>query len=301
MKPAYFFAFLILFALIATAPASPPEAFNPQDYATVNASLVDTRVLPRYKHLKTTTSDFLNASRSYCFEPDKRELAAVRMRFHETMDAWMGIQHIRFGPVEFLMRNFRFYLWPQARGKVAQTVFKTIETADGGDRFAGEIQKANVAVQGLLAAEFLLFDRRYLGTDIGTRQKGCGLLMAVARNMQAMAGNILSEWQQGDDVFARLVKMPGTESPFMQTHAEVTLAFFQGFHDSLQLVVDVNLKPVIGKGVQEIRPALAESRLSGRSQRNIAVVLEPCRHLMALAGKPVLAASPQWPTRTSTG
>ena len=48
---------------------------------------------------------------------------------------------------------------------------------------------------------------------------------------------------------------------------------------SLQLTFDVNLKPVIGESAQDVRPVLAESRLSGRSQRNIVVTLETLQAL----------------------
>ena len=73
--------------------------------------------------------------------------------------------------------------------------------------------------------------------------------------------------------------MPGPDNPFVEDHAAATLNFFQSLHDSLQLIHDVNLKPIIGESAAAARPVLAESRLSGRSQRNIVVTLEALQAL----------------------
>ena len=143
------------------------------------------------------------------------------------------------------------------------------------DERLARIDRANVAVQGLLAAEVLLHDQRYLGADA----KGCGLLSAVAENMRTMAAEILADWREGDAPFAGLMATPGPDNPQFEDHAAGTLAFFQSLHDSLQLIHDVKLKPVIGESVATVRPVLAESRLSGRSQRNIAVTMEALQAL----------------------
>ena len=50
------------------------------------------------------------------------------------------------------------------------------------------------------------------------------------------------------------------------------------------MIYDINLKPVIGDSERTVRPVLAESRLSGRSQRNIAVTLEALQALYAGEG-----------------
>ena len=97
--------------------------------------------------------------------------------------------------------------------------------------------------------------------------------------MRTMAAAILAEWREGDASFARIMAMPGPDNAYFEDHPAATLAFFQGLHDSMQLIFDVNLKPVIGESDATVRPVLAESRLSGRSQRNIVVTLEALQAL----------------------
>ena len=262
--------------LVGAAAVSKAQGIAPADYARVNAALVEAHALPRYERLATATDAFATAAEAFCAAPGDAGRASVRARFHDTMDAWMGVQHLRFGPMDFFMRGYRFYFWPQARGKVAEAVAGLVAAGEDDERLT-RIGRANVAVQGLLAVEVLLYDERYLGAGDGPQ--GCGLLGAVTANMRTMAAGILADWREGDAPFARLLTMPGPDNPYVEDHAAGTSAFFQSLHDSLQLIHDVNLKPVIGTSAQAVRPLLAESRLSGRSRRNIVATLEALQAL----------------------
>ena len=266
-------ALIGLLVLWATSDSHAQE-IAPADYARVNAALVKTHALPRYERLATATDAFAGVAEAFCTGESGADQERLRAAFHHAMDAWMGVQHLRFGPVDSRMRGFRFYFWPQARNKVGEAVAELVAAGEDDAALTARIGRTNVAVQGLLAAEVLLYDDRYLGADA----KGCGLLTAVAANMRTMATAILAEWREGD-AFAKLMSTPGPDNPHFEDHATATLAFFQGLHDSLQLIYDINLKPVIGDSAQSVRPVLAESRLSGRSQRNIVVTLEALQAL----------------------
>ena len=260
--------------LLAVTSASRAQEIAPTDYARVNAALIENHALPRYERLATATDAFAAAA-TFCGQRNGAKHESLHTHFHEAMDAWMGVRHLRFGPVEFRLRGPRFHFWPQARGKVASAVAEVVAADEDPVALAARIARANVAVQGLLAAEVLLFDDRYLGpADGGSGGEGCGLLTAVAVNLQTMAAGILTEWAAGDASFTRRMTTPGPDNPYVEDHAAGTLAFFQSLHDGLQLTVDVNLAPVIGDSAHEVRPVLAESRLSGRSQRNIVATLE---------------------------
>ena len=278
MTRGFLSAAVTLSILVSAAAVSKAQGNAPTDYARVNAALVETHALPRYDRLATATEAFTGAAEAFCAGAGDDGLTSVREAFHDAMDAWMGVQHLRFGPVDSFTRAYRFYFWPQARGKVAHAVAEIV--AGGEDAAAAltvRIERANVAVQGLLAAEVLLYDERYIGAGDGPL--GCGLLSAAAANMRTMAAGILADWREGDTPFARLMTMPGPDNPYVEDHAAGTLAFFQSLHDSLQIIYDVNLKPVIGDSAGAVRPFLAESRLSGRSQRNIVVTLEALQAL----------------------
>ena len=275
MTRATVIAALFLSVFVGAVPGSSAQEIGPADYARVNAALVETHALPRYERLTTAMEVFAAAAEVFRAGAGETESERLRSRFHDAMDAWMGVQHLRFGPVESFTRAYRFYFWPQARAKVADAVAEIVAADEDDAELTARIESANVAVQGLLAAEVLLYDERYLGTDA----RGCGLLAAVVGNMRGMAAEILAHWREGDGAFARLMTAPGPENPQFEDQTAATLAFFQSLHDSLQLIHDVKLRPVIGERAQQVRPVLAESRLSGRSQRNIVVTLQALQAL----------------------
>lgn len=263
-------AALAALILATTAPSVGGAPLEIEAFARVNASLVKTHVLPRYGRLSAATRAFATASRDFCADPDNAAARdGVRARFHEVMAAWMGVEHLRFGPIETLMRGHRFYFWPQARGKVYAAVRGVIAAGDKAAVRPSRMSQANVAVQGLLAAEVLLYGDEALRAGGGAGAMGCALLTATGANMQTMAAEILAEWQDGSAPFARTVSRPGPQNGYFQDHGEATRAFFQSLHDSLQLITDAKLRPVIGDSPEKVRPRLAESRLSGRSLDNI--------------------------------
>ena len=108
----------------------------------------------------------------------------------------MAVEHIRFGPVELLMRSYRFYFWPQARGKVTDATEDLLADTTvplDPDSFA----QVNVAAQGLLALEYLLYEKLGDASAVqSSRARQCELLSAIAANMETMALEIADEWRQ---------------------------------------------------------------------------------------------------------
>jgi len=264
------FALAAFAVLFLAGPASAQDRVPEEAYARVNAALVENHVVPRYARLAAATAALSEAATAHCSGHNEAGLDAVRARYHDAMDAWMGVQHLRFGPVELFMRSFRLYFWPEARGKVAEAVRALLAPGDEGALSPERFREASVAVQGLPAVEHLL----YGDGDMAAGTARCRLLAAIAANMRDMAAGIVADWQGGDIAFARTVATPGPDNTYFATHQDATLAFFKSFHGGLQLIADVKLKPVVGDTIGAARPRLAESRLSGRALRNIAINLE---------------------------
>lgn len=249
------------------------------DFARVNSALANQHILPRYAQLSQKTGSFAQAVQAYCTDQDDAGRVRLRAQYREVLRAWMSIQHVRFGPVELFMRGYRFYFWPQARGKVHDAVDSIILAGNETALLPSRISQSNVAVQGLLAAEILLHDARYLVPGSQAGAMGCRLLEAVALNLSQMSADILSEWQEGATPFVRVLAEPGPENAYFREHRDGTLVFFQSLHDSLQYIAEVKLGPVIGDSFQTARPHLAETRLSRSSLDNVIGNLEAVQAL----------------------
>ncbi len=100
---------VVLAACLALAPGwygARAQAEVPDSaYAEVNASLLDHHIMVGYARLASTTEALAETASEYC--AGGVELDPLRAAYHAAMDAWMAIQHIRFGPVELYMRSYR--------------------------------------------------------------------------------------------------------------------------------------------------------------------------------------------------
>lgn len=276
-----------LFLLLSGHVLAADDAVPPAGYARVNQSLLENHVLPRYERLVDATGRFADAVTESCAGRAGGQVDLLRGYYHQVMDAWMGVQHLRFGPVELFMRSFRLYFWPEARGKVGRAVEALL--AEPAPLAAAELPDASVAVQGLPAVEYLLYaeDGSDGGDTVGPARR-CALLTAVTRNMADMAAGIVADWQGGDVHFRQSFLQPGPDNAFYKRHADATLDLFKSLHGGLRLIADVKLKPVVGEDIAAARPGLAESRRSSRALRNIVVNLEALETLYVGEGGPGL-------------
>lgn len=282
---------LALAVLSAVRPAAAQDAGLPESaYAEVNAALVENHVLPRYRQLSSATAELDRAAGEFC-AGDANGLDALRGRYNAAMDAWMGIQHVRFGPVELFMRAYRLYFWPEARSRIGGAVRDLVEQGAAADLGPDDFRATSVSVaaQGLPAVEYLLYGDDALLASEASRPAACRVLTAVTANMKTMAAQIVADWQGGDIAFTRTVTEPGPKNPYFATHQDATLEFFKSLHSELQLVADVKLLPVIGDSADTAKPNVVESALSARALRNIVQNLEAVQALYLGEGGPGLS------------
>ncbi len=277
----------VLLFVVHSASAARADTLSPSDYARVNAALVEDHVVPRYERLSAAALRFTEAVTALC-AGGAQDPAPARAEFDALMGSWMGVQHVRFGPVEHFMRSYRFYFWPQARGKARRAVDEAVAEREHAPETGG-IDRANVAVQGLIAAEILLYDR----PSPGAGTAGCGLLSAVAENMRGMAAGIVAEWKGGERPFAGVMTGPGPENDHFANHQDATLALFRSLYDGLQFTAEIRLRAVVGESLEAARPHSAESRRSGRSLRNVLDSLEALQALYGGEGGPGLGSLAQ--------
>ena len=68
------------------------------DFAALNEVVVSDYLLPRYEAFAVAGQSLEEALRQDC--TDRRlDAAASKAAFHDMMDAWMGVQHLRFGMI----------------------------------------------------------------------------------------------------------------------------------------------------------------------------------------------------------
>ena len=212
---------LPLLGLLALAATLIPraDALAETDWRDLNRRVIDGHVVPGYRLLDSTARALDARLRQLCEEPTDLSLTLARDGLRTALDAWNGISHLRFGPVETEQRFYRLQLWPDKRGIGSRQVRELLAaTADVRLAPAAFVQES-VAVQGLSALEILLFPEgevtpaNFAGSpDAGAGGEAagqrCRLALAIGRNVSAMTSAILADWTAGERPYRDLLLDP---------------------------------------------------------------------------------------------
>lgn len=248
---------------LAAEPAFPTPAF-----------LTD-HVQPRHAAFHEASTALHDAAETYCAAPGEADVEMVRTAYHGAMDAWAGIQHVTYGPVENFNRRFRIQFWPDPRGVLERDLAELLREkpadilADNGMTFA------SVAIQGFPMVERLTFgpnaDALAAGTDEGTYR--CDLLGAVTANLADIAARLDEEWRGADDPWPAAFRDPAN-TDLVGDATDLAGVVLTGLTTQLQSLRDQRLLPVLGDSADTAAPDKAEAALSERSLRGIAASVE---------------------------
>ena len=279
---------VLLAAWLVLAAHMPAQAATEADYLALNKSVVAGHILPRMSAFAEAAAGLPMAADKACASRGAADIKALQAAFVAAMDGWEGIQHVRFGPVEFFSRGSRLFFWPDPRNSVGRQLGELIAKKAPSEITEEAISKDSVAVQGFPALERLLYDEgaaARLAAKTPEADKLCAATRAIAANIATMAREMNAEWSQGADAYALDLEKAGPEHVRFMRHREVTLELFKSLYNAVELVADHKLARPFGASLQAARPRLAEAWRSQRSLANIRLNLAAAQALYSSDGK----------------
>ncbi|MBL8562689.1 MAG: imelysin family protein [Gemmobacter sp.] len=194
---------------------------------------------------------------------DSCDPAALQAGWATAFDAWLGVAHLRLGPVEEEGRVLAIAFWPDPKGIGARQTAALLAAADPATLTPGHIAEQSVAARGLFGMERLLFPATPLAGDYP-----CALTHALADDLARMAQETQAGWQQG---FATALEKPGPGQRYL-SDLEAKQALLTALVTGIEFNADARVARPLGS-FDKPRPERAEARASGRSARNIALSL----------------------------
>ena len=191
------------------------------------------------------------------------EPAALQAGWNTAFDTWLGVAHLRLGPVEEEGRVLAIAFWPDPKGIGARQTAALLAAADPGTLTPEHIAEQSVAARGLFGLERLLFPAQPL-----TGAYPCALTHALADDLARMAQETLVGWQQG---FATALEHPGPGQRYL-SDLEAKQALLTALVTGIEFNADARVARPLGS-FDKPRPERAEARASGRSARNLALSL----------------------------
>ncbi|MCV6609259.1 MAG: imelysin family protein [Amphritea sp.] len=262
ISSALFSSALVSSALLSTSVAAAPAE---QDWQALNNTLVQQHILPRYQQLQSSSETLAAQSASLCQSFSPAQLEITREAYHQTMSAWQALQHIQFGPIQNLMRNFSMQFWPDKKNLIGKQVAVLLKEQKPETLDTEYMFQASIGVKGLPAMERLLFADQAENT-LANNSYACRLNSTIATYIELNAQGTVSEWQD----FATEISNAGDGESYYESHQEAAVDMMKAMVEPIEVIRDLKLLRPLGKG-DKLRPKRLESWRSLRSLENLQI------------------------------
>jgi predicted lipoprotein len=225
---------------------------------------VTDHILPGYARFAAEAQNLADQAQQSCAVDD------LRPAYNAAFDAWLGVQHLRFGPVEQGGLGLSIAFWPDPKGSGARAQMALL-TGDAAQLEPQAFAKQSIAARGLFALERLLYPSGDLPAD------ACPLIRATASDLAAVAAQVNAAWIQGFADTVLTAGEPGNTTYL--TRPEVRQVLFTALVSALEFIDDNRLGRPLGSFTTP-RPERAEALASGRPLRNIILSLQAQKELV---------------------
>ena len=253
-------------------------------WRNLNQTIVATHIVPRYQAFADATGQMAATSAALCEQPTEANLQAAREGFHQAMDAWQSVQHVRFGPIENLMRSFSVQYWPDKKNLTGKHVNALLAKQDENTLTPEYFRAASIAVKGLPAVERLLFEKADLEAFKGNSYR-CRLNAAITDYLASVGKHTADEWNEYATYFAE----PGNGISYYESDLEASVDLMKAMVEPVEVIRDLKILRPLGTAKKDVngkvKPRRSESWRSERSLRNIALNVATLHDLYSAQGK----------------
>lgn len=269
----------LAFLALTLVLGSPTTLAMANEKATaVIGQAIDGFIRPGYERYREATAAMMASNKALCDSPSQPTLDAARQSFGAAVDAWSAIEIIRFGPVSEQNRLERTLFWPDRKGTGLKQVQAALASEDASATQPESLAQKSVAMQGLGALEFVLFGTGAEELATANAAYRCDYGMAIAGNLDAIAGELVAGWAAADG-FAAQWANPGPDNPLYRDGTEAVTELVGVFIEGLELVRDVRINGFLSRREEADRPRQALFWRSGKTIDAIAANLGGMRAL----------------------
>jgi predicted lipoprotein len=252
---------------VAVAAAGAAETPAPA-LSDTTVKVIDKYVVPRFERFQTATAKLAGDLDAVCKgNGDADRLAKARKDFDKAVLSWAAIEFLRFGPMAVTGRPERISFWPDPRGFMQRQLSGLVAHGDPAAIAPGALAGKSAAIQGLPALESLLTAKPAITADGEDGRYRCSLAVAIARNLQGIGRDLVSEWGGETGWRARMLA-PGPDNASYKLAAEPPAEFARALVTGLQMIQDRQLAPLMQPGAKASKkapqPPFSAAKLSGR-------------------------------------
>jgi uncharacterized protein len=265
-------------AVMAACLSFPASAETTAPVSAILSAALANYVRPAYTALSQETGQLANAAKVLCQEPSSAHLTATHSAFKSTVMAWSKVEWFRTGAAMSDNRIERMLYFPDRKGTGLKQVQRALADKDTSVISSETLSSKSVAMQGLGAAEFLLFgaDFEQLATPSGSHR--CEYVLASAKTMSAVANQLKSGWLE-DGTTAQFWQKPAADNPYFRSDTEALNVLIGTVIHGLEAVRDMRIAAFLGKTEESDKPKSAAFWRSKATFASLAANLEGLEQL----------------------
>ena len=184
----------LLTAAVFALFASPALAVNAIPFHDMIAGVIDDYARPKFAAFADATATLHTKVAALCQAPSASALTDAQQAFRASVLAYSAVEFLQIGPLKVDDRLERLLFWPDVKGIALRQVQQALASQDATAANPETLQGKSVAMQGLAAAEFLLFGTGAddLATPAGAYR--CSYAAAATTLIGGIAQTLSTEW-----------------------------------------------------------------------------------------------------------
>lgn len=236
---------LVAFSILALISQAAGVAANePVSHAEMVKTAIEKHIIPHIDALKAAAEPLPAAVENVCKSGSAESRQQLSQQFAKVVEAYAGIDFLRFGPMLEKGRREQISFWPDPRGFLGRQMRLILTAQDNAIAEPGALAKQSAAVQGLVALEYLMQDKDVpLGPDEAARYR-CVFAGAIARNIVRLVDEVSTGWEKPGG-WADKMLHPGPENDTYKNESEAAVEVVKALIVGLSLTADLQIKPQI--------------------------------------------------------
>ncbi|RYE07474.1 MAG: peptidase M75, Imelysin [Hyphomicrobiales bacterium] len=248
----------VLFAALLIGLSAPALAQSAIPTRAIIEGAIDGYIRPSFAQLAEESGSLETNIKALCTEPSADALTLSQNQFRSTVIAFSRAEFLRIGPLGVGDQLERLLFWPDRKGIALRQVQAALAEQDPTAATAGTLANKSVAMQGLVALEYLLFGTgsEQLATADGAYR--CSYAAASATLIHGLAGTINAEWQDatpGGAAGRLLNPQPGYDD--YRTETEVLEKLAATLIHGTEAIRDQRVSPILSEAPGAPKPKSA--------------------------------------------
>ena len=247
---------LVLAALFAGL-AVPALAQSVIPHREIVEGAVDGYIRPAFAAFATEADGLHEDVAALCAVPSAEALADTQDRFRATVLGFSRIEFVRIGPLRVADRYERLLFWPDRKGIALRQVQGALAEMDPTAAAPETLQEKSVAMQGLVALEYLLFGTGSADLATGADYR-CSYAAASSRLIAGLADTLSTEWHDDSPSGPKAALTdPKPDAEEYRTELEAQERLASTLIHGTETIRDQRIMPIVGAAQGSPRPRSA--------------------------------------------